>query len=102
MTPRQGIIDKDNEDKLIQLAGTGTSYYVPGKIEGTPVFFLVDTGASVNLLSKRKFELLPEKIKQALTPVDICGTLADGSKLLFHGRIEARGKLRQVPFEATF
>ena len=61
---RKGIQDRDSlDDRLVYLAGTGTSYYVPGKVERTPVLFLLDTGASINILSKRKFELLSTSTK---------------------------------------
>ena len=92
---RKGIQDRDSEeDRLVNLAGTGTSYYVLGKVERTPVLFPLDTGASINILSRRKFELLPNSLKQALTPVNFSGTLADGSSLQFDCRIVARGRLR--------
>ena len=87
---------------MTNLADSETSYFVPVKVERTPVLFLLDTGLSINVLSKRKFDQLLPNVKQALTPVEISGTLTDGLKLQFLGRIVASGRLRQVPFEAVF
>ena len=66
------------------------------------MLFLLHTAASINVLSNRKFDQLLLNVKQAITPVNISETLADGLKLRFLGRIVASGRLRNVPFEAVF
>ena len=43
-----------------------TSYFLPGKLEGRPVQFLVDTGCTTNLLSKQVFDRLPERVRNCL------------------------------------
>ena len=63
---------------------------MPGKVERTPVLFLLDTEASIKVLSL-------EEVRTTAS-----GTLADGLTLQFLGRIVASGNLRQVPFEAVF
>ena len=70
---------------MTNLAGSWTRYFVPGKVKRTPLLFLLDTGASVNVLLKRKFDQLLLNVKQALTLVEFSGTLAEGSKLQFLG-----------------
>ena len=45
------------------------SYFFPGKLEGKPVLFLVDTGCTTNLLSKHVFVWLPEWVKYGLADV---------------------------------
>ena len=60
-----------------------TSYFLPGKLEGKPVQFLVDTGCTTNLLSKHVFDRLPERIKCRLEESDSHGVMADGTQLPF-------------------
>ena len=92
----------DSRCGLTNLTGSGTSYFVPGKVERTPALFLFTIGAFINVLLKRKFDQVLPNVKQALTPVNISGTLADGLKLPFLATIVASGRLRQLPFEAVF
>ena len=39
------------------------SYFIPGRVEGRPVQFLLDTGCTTNLLGKHVFDRLPERVK---------------------------------------
>ena len=78
-----------------------TSYFLPGKLEGRPVQFLIDTGCTTNLLSKHVFDRLPERIKSGLEESDSHGVMADGTQLPFYGvlrlpreRGEGGGSLR--------
>ena len=59
-----------------------TSYFLPGKQEGRPVQFLIDTGCTTNLLSKSVFDQFPERIKSGLVIIVI---MADGTQLSFYG-----------------
>ena len=76
-----------------------SSYYLPGKVEGRPVSFLLDTGCNTNLLSRKAFNALPSRIKKLLEENEKFGLLADGSRLPFHGIIRLTGRVRDVPIE---
>ena len=39
------------------------SYFIPGRVEGRPAQFLLDTGCTTNLLAKHLFDRLPESIR---------------------------------------
>ena len=60
-----------------------TSYFLPGKLEGRPVQFLVDTGCTTNLLSKQVFDRLPERVRSCLEESDSHGIMADGGTVAF-------------------
>ena len=84
-----------SEEYRINLASSISALYLPGKLEGKAVTFLIDTGSTLNLLSKRIFDSLPLRFTHALQSFQIqSGTLADGSGLLFYGQIDLTGRLR--------
>jgi hypothetical protein len=78
------------------------SYYLPGKLEGKPALFLVDTGCNTNLMSRKMFDTLPERVRRQLLESDSHGLMADGTQLPFYGLLTVTGKLRDVVFEETF
>ena len=47
-----------------------TSYFFPGKLEGLPIQFLIDTGCITNLLSKPVFDKLPQAAMDLLEESD--------------------------------
>ena len=79
-----------------------TCYYMPGKVHGKSVQYLLDTGCTRSVLSKRTFDRLPAKTKEQLQPNDLQGIMADGSILPMLGKITLACKLRNEPFEETF
>ena len=78
------------------------SYFFPGKLEGRPVQFLVDTGCTTNLLSKQVFDRLPERVKNCLEESDSHGIMADGTQLPFYGRLRLPLRVRDVKTEEVF
>ena len=79
-----------------------SSYFLPGRIEGVPVQFLIDTGCNTNLLSKQVFDRLPERIRAGLEESDTHGVMADGTRLPFYGVLRVAGRLRDVKIEEAF
>jgi len=56
------------------------SYFLPGKVVGRAVIFLLNSGCTTNLLSRRVFEALPRQNRSKVRPyTGEHGTLADGS-----------------------
>jgi len=81
----------------------GDSYFLPGKVAGSLVTFLLDSGCTTNLLSQRVFDTLPLKEKRELAPyTGEPGTLADGSRIPFYGIIELTGRVRDQAIQETF
>ena len=78
------------------------SYFIPGKVEGRPAQFLLDTGCTTNLLAKHVFDRLPERIRSQRKEYASHGLLADGTRLPFFGMIRLSVRLRQVKLEETF
>ena len=78
------------------------SYFIPGKVEGRPAQFLLDTGCTTNLLAKHIFDRLPEQIKSRRQDYASHGLLADGTRLPFFGMVRLSIRLRQVKIEETF
>jgi len=68
----------------------GSSYFLPAKLAGKAVTFLLDTGCTTNLLSRRLFDILSARDRSSLEPYDgEHGTLADGSGIPFYGVVES-------------
>lgn len=76
--------------------------FIPGKVEGKQVQFLVDTGCSHSLLSKVVFDRLPRKVRETLQGREATAALADGSGLHIYGSIILKGRLRNVTFREEF
>ena len=102
--PRQVPVYKKNAIQAAQLVEKPyqPSYFLPGKTEGTPALFLLDTGCNTNLISKHVFDRLTNKIKQTLEPCSSHGVMADGTRLPFYGIIQLTGRLREIKFQETF
>jgi len=62
----------------------GSSYFLPGKLTQKAVTFLLDTGCTTNLLSRRLFDTLSARDRVSLEPYEgEHGTLVDGSCIPF-------------------
>lgn len=79
-----------------------SSYFLPGKIEGKPVQFLLDTGCNTNMIAKSLFDRLPGKVKAQLKECDSHGLMADGTQLPVYGVLDVSGRLRNVKIDDTF
>ena len=78
------------------------SLFVPGRVAGKTLSFLVDTGCTHNLLSRTVFDRLPAQTRQQMVYGETVAAMADGSGLHIYGSIGLSGRLRNVPFEARF
>jgi len=73
----------------------GSSYFLPGKLAGKAVTFLLDTGCTTNLLSWHLFDALSARDRASLEPYEgEHGTLADGLCIPFYGVVELTGRVR--------
>ena len=79
-----------------------SSLFVPGRISGKNLTFLVDTGCTHNLLSRTVFDRLPAAVQQKMKAQESTAAMADGSGLPIYGSIHLAGRLRNVHFEADF
>jgi len=81
----------------------GDSYFLPGKVTGRDVTFLLDSGCTTNLLSRRVFNTLSLKERKELAPyTGEPGTLADGSSIPFDGVIELTGRVCDQAIQEIF
>jgi len=62
--------------------------YVPGKVCGTPVEFLVDSGANISLISSEVYKSIPIKLRPSLRRWPSDTSTADGTPLTVHGFAE--------------
>ena len=76
------------------------SLFVPGRVAGRNLSFLVDTGCTHNFLSRTVFDRLPVQTRQQMVYRE--AAMADGSGLHIYGSISLTGRLRNVLFEARF
>jgi hypothetical protein len=76
--------------------------FIPGRIGGKQVDFLVDTGCSHSLLSKTVFDRLPVHVRNTLQTCENTASLADGGSMVIYGRIKVSGRLRNVEFHDEF
>ena len=79
-----------------------TSYFLPGRIEGRPVQFLVDTGCTTNLIAKHVFNRLSSHTRSQLKESETHGLQADGSRLPFYGLLTVSARLRDLKIEEAF
>jgi len=81
----------------------GDSYFLPGKVAGKAVTFLLDSGFTTNLLRRRVFDTLPLKDRERMGPYDgEHGTLANGSCIPFYGIIKLTGRVQDQNIQKTF
>jgi len=81
----------------------GNSYFLPAKIAGKAVTFLLDSGCTTNLVSHQLFDTLSAKLRGEMEPYNgECCTLADGSCILFDGIIELTGRVRDQTIQEMF
>jgi len=80
-----------------------SSYFLPGKLAGKAVTFLLGTGCTTNLLSRRLFDTLSARDRASLKPYEgEHGTLADGWCIPFYGVIQLTGRVRDQTISETF
>jgi len=81
----------------------GSSYFLPGKLAGKAATFLLDTGCTTNLLSRRLFDTLNARDRANLEPYEgEQSTLAGGSCIPFYEVIELKGRVRDQVISETF
>ena len=80
----------------------GDSYFLPGKLAGHPVHFLIDTGCTTNLLGKHVFDRLNPYVRSQMEECDSHGVMADGTSLPFYGVLRANKQLRDAKAEDAF
>ncbi|XP_067939742.1 uncharacterized protein [Watersipora subatra] len=78
------------------------SYFLPGKVSGRPVYFLIDSGCTSNIISQHVFERISKGVRDQLMPYESQGRLADGSQMEISGTIELSGRLRDIAFVSEF
>lgn len=87
----------------INVTSTVSALYLPGRVEGSPVRYLLDSGCTLNLISKKLFDQLPVRCVRGRIPFQYeSGTLADGSSLPFYGQVDLVGRVRSEPIELSF
>ena len=75
------------------------SLFVPVRMAGRSLSFLVDTSCTHNLLSRTVFD---RQTRQQMVYGETVVTMADSNGLHTYGSIGLSGRLRNVPFEARF
>ena len=97
-----GILNLDHGQGVCAVTGPLHVYYLPGQVERQGCMFLLDTGSTLNLISRQIFEKLPSRYQSQLRPTTYHGVTASGDPLPYHGVITLSGRLRTVPFTAEF
>ncbi len=100
--PRRGPGNCQTVRNLNVDAPHQTSYFILGKTEGKIIQFLLDSGCTTNILSQHAFERLRPDIRATLKAWESTARLADGTSMMFTGRINLGGRLRDVPFRSDF
>lgn len=76
------------------------SYFLPGKVHGKAVQFLIDSGSTANIIAQHVWERMSKGVRDQLLPYSSQGVLADGSQMEILGTIECSGRLRDIAFIA--
>jgi len=99
----EGLILPKPSTRSVRVQPRGDSYFLPGKVAGRAVTFLLDSRCATNLLSRRVFDTLPPKDKAGMEPyTEEHGTLVDRSCIPFYGIIELTGHVRDQAIRETF
>ena len=61
-----GILDLDHGQGICAVTGPLHVYYLPGNVERQECMFLLDTGSTLNLISRQIFEKLLPRIQSQL------------------------------------
>ena len=77
-------------------------HFLPGKVEGRPVQFLIDTGCTTDLLCKQVFDKLSSAARSLLEESDSHSLMADGTRLTFYGVVHLPLQLKDVKNEEVF
>ena len=59
-------------------------YFLPGKVEGIPVQFIIDTGSTTNLIFKQVFDRLPLRVQECLLNSNSYKGMAVDFRLAFY------------------
>ena len=80
------------------------SLFVPSKVVGRSVNFLIDTGCTTNLLARHVYRELPASVRSNAQPLPEGhqGTLADGSKIEFDCCLRVSCRIRNLRITETF
>jgi len=78
------------------------SYFLPGKVHGKAVQFLIDSGSRANIIAQHVWERMSKGVQDQLLPYSSQGVLADGSQIEILGTMECSGRLRDIAFTAQF
>ena len=76
--------------------------YIPGKVAGKGVQYLIDTGCSDNVLSRTLFNQLPRSVRETLVVDQASAQMADGTGLLIYGSVTLPCRIRTVQLEIAF
>ena len=76
--------------------------YIPGKVAGHKVQYLVDTGCSDNVLSRALFNQLPRSVQAELVVDQTSARMADGTGLLIYGSVTLPCRIRTVQIPISF
>lgn len=97
------VIEQPRTVPETKILAHGYCLYLPGEVEGgRPAQFLLDTGASENVLAKAKFNELLSRVKERLVPNQQTASMADGSRLLMYSSTTLTSRIRSMPQEITF
>jgi len=94
---------KTERTRRVRVQPYSGSYFLPGKIAGKAVTFLLNSGCTPNYLSRWLFDILSTRGNAGLVPYQgELSTLADGSCIPFNGIIELTGRVCDQAIQETF
>ncbi|KAJ8025453.1 hypothetical protein HOLleu_33014 [Holothuria leucospilota] len=83
--------EEEKESKSVRtgwVADETSGIFVKGYMQGTPVTFLVDTGANITIINPKIYAAIPKSSRPLLRPVSVDMVLANGNVLLSEGQGE--------------
>ena len=92
-----GSVNDDNNVIYINTCLNASGLFVYGMIDGTSTFMLVDTGATVSLLSQGYFSL-----RQPFQAAHVFLHTADDKRMIVHGKISCDVSIGFVKVQQTF
>ena len=99
-----GSADDDDEKIERPLEGvveviSSTGWYVPGKLQGVPTDFLIDSGSTYTIIDEELYEGLPENVKTPLEPLEMVLRSANGEILKVLGQTNMQLEIGNQTFQ---
>lgn len=92
-------VDSERPVIYVRTAWSGQCWFLVGDVSGSSLEWLVDTGASPNVLDRSRYLSMPDSKRPPLQPVHVSLRAADGGPLQIYGKCALEVVFAGQPFQ---